>query len=474
MERDPAGGKRNRVFRLLSHDRSLKIVIRMLDALFRTDAMLGTFSDQACLQGMLDFEAALARAQARIGVIPGTAAPAITARCRAELFDMKKLARATALAGNPASPMVKALTALVAATNKKASGYVHWGATSQDAMDTGLVLQLRSALELFDADLERLARALTRLAKKHKRTPMAGRTWMQQALPITFGLKAAGALDAVERHRLRLCELRVRVLVVQLGGAAGTLASLGDRGMDVAQALARELKLSLPDLPWHAHRDRVAEVATTLGLLTGTLGKIAGDLALLMQTEIGEVSEPAAPARGGSSTLPHKRNPVGCAAVLAAANKVPSLVSVMLAAMGQEHERGLGNWHAEWETLPEICLLAAGALAQLTHVVEGLAIDAARMRRNLDATQGLIVAEAVSAALAPKLGRATAQGLIEAACLRAAAQRRPLREVLARDEVVSRHLDGAELDRLLDPVNYLGLAQQLAARVLTARTGRKK
>lgn len=446
----------------------------MLDALFRTDAMLGTFSDQACLQGMLDFEAALARAQARIGVIPGTAAPAIAARCRAELFDMKKLARATALAGNPAIPLVKALTALVAATNKKASGYVHWGATSQDAMDTGLVLQLRSALELFDADLERLSRALARLAKKHKRTPMAGRTWMQQALPITFGLKAAGALDAVERHRLRLRELRARVLVVQLGGAAGTLASLGDRGMDVAQALARELKLSLPDLPWHAHRDRVAEVATTLGLLTGTLGKIASDLALLMQTEVGEVSEPAAPARGGSSTLPHKRNPVGCAAVLAAANKVPSLVSVMLAAMGQEHERGLGNWHAEWETLPEICLLSAGALAQLTHVVEGLAIDAARMRSNLDATQGLIVAEAVSAALAPKLGRATAHGLIEAACLRAAAQRRPLRDVLARDEVVSRHLDGAELDRLLDPVNYLGLAEQLAGRVLTARTGRKK
>ena len=446
----------------------------LLDPLFRTDAMRELFSDRGRLQGMLDFEAALARAEARLGVIPKAAASAIGAQCEAKLFNIEALASAAAPAGNTAIPMVKALTALVGKKSKEAAGYVHWGATSQDAMDTGLVLQLRGAIELIDVDLARLADALARLAKKHKRTLMAGRTWLQQALPISFGLKAAGALSAVERHRFRLSESRARVLVIQFGGAAGTLASLGDRGLDIAKALAVELKLGDPDVPWHAHRDRVAEVATTLGLLVGTLGKIALDVSLMMQTEVGEAFEPAAPGRGGSSTLPHKRNPVGCAVVLAAATKVPALVSVMLAAMVQEHERGLGNWHAEWETLPEICMLLAGALRQLTQVIEGLEIDAARMRRNLDSTRGLILAEAVSAALAPKLGRDAAHGLIEDACRRAIEQRKSLRDVLAKDARVGKILSTADLDRLLDPANYLGMSEQFVERVLAARTGRKK
>ncbi len=446
----------------------------LLDPLFRTDAMREIFSDHGRVQGMLDFEAALAQAEARIGVIPKAAALAIEARCQAKLFDIEALARAAAPAGNTAIPMVKALTALVARKDKVAAGYVHWGATSQDAMDTGLVLQLRRAFDLIDADLARLADALARLAKKHKLTPMAGRTWLQQAVPTTFGLKAAGALSSVERHRARLRELRARILVIQFGGGAGTLASLGDRGLDIAKALAAELKLGVPDIPWHAHRDRVAEVATTLGLLVGTLGKIARDVSLLMQTEVGEAFEPAVPGRGGSSTMPHKRNPVGCAVVLAAATKVPALVSVMLAAMMQEHERGLGNWHAEWETLPEICMLSAGALEQLTQVIGGLEIDTARMRHNLDATHGLILAEAVSAALVPNLGRETAHQLIEEACRRAVAQRKPLRDVLASDPTVSTHLSAADLDRLLDPAHYLGVAEQLVERVLASRTGRKK
>lgn len=447
---------------------------RLLDPLFRTDAMCEIFSDRGRLQGMLDFEAALAQAEARLGVIPKTAASAIGAQCQAKLFDIEALARAAAPAGNPAIPMVKALTTLVGKKNKEAAGYVHWGATSQDAMDTGLVLQLRGAFDLIDADLARLADVLARLAKKHKRTPMAGRTWLQQAVPITFGLKAAGALSAVERHRTQWHGLRARGLVIQFGGAAGTLASLGGRGLDVAIALAAELKLGVPDLPWHAHRDRVAEVATTLGLLVGTLGKIAHDVSLMMQTEVGEAFEPAAPGRGGSSTMPHKRNPVGCAVVLAAATKVPALVSVMLAAMVQEHERGLGNWHAEWETLPEICMLSAGALEQVTRMMEGLEIDAARMRHNIDATHGLILAEAVSAALAPKLGREAAHGLIEEACHRAIEQDRPLRDVLAKDAKVRKHLSAADLDRLFDPANYLGMSEQFVDRVLAARTGRKK
>ncbi|HEX7954357.1 MAG TPA: 3-carboxy-cis,cis-muconate cycloisomerase, partial [Burkholderiales bacterium] len=335
---------------------------RLLDPLLRTDAMREAFSDRAHLQGMLDFEAALARVEARLGVIPKAAAPAIAAQCRAALFDIQALAQAAAPAGNTAIALVKALTARVAKSNLRAAGYVHWGATSQDALDTGLMLQLRQALALVDADLKRLADALARLAKKYRRTPMAGRTWMQQALPVTFGLKAAGALDAVQRHRAQLRDLRDRALTVQFGGAAGTLASLGKRGPEVARALAAELKLRDPDLPWHAHRDRVAQVATTLGLLVGTLGKIARDVALMAQTEVGEAFEAHAPGRGASSTMPHKRNPVGCAVVLAAATRVPGLVSVMLAAMVQEHERGLGGWQAEWETLPEICMLTAGAL----------------------------------------------------------------------------------------------------------------
>jgi 3-carboxy-cis,cis-muconate cycloisomerase len=268
-------------------------------------------------------------------------------------------------------------------------------------------------------------------------------------------------------------DLRPRALVLQFGGAAGTLASLGNRGLDVAAALADELKLSLPDIPWHAQRDRVAEVATTLGLLVGSLGKIARDVSLAMQTEVGEAFEPAAPGRGGSSTLPHKRNPISSAVVLAAAARVPALVSVMLAAMVQEQERGLGNWHSEWETLPEICMLAAGALGHMTQVIEGMETDPGRMRGNLDATHGLIMAEAVSSALAPKLGRQAAHELVEGACRRAVAQGGSLREVLEQDSKLAAHFSSAELDRLFDPETYLGVAEQFVDRVLAARTGRK-
>jgi 3-carboxy-cis,cis-muconate cycloisomerase len=445
----------------------------LLDPLFRTDAMREIFSDGRRVQGMLDFEAALARAQARAGVIPKTAAPAIASQCRADLFNLNALARACALAGNPAIPMVKALTALVEKKNRKAAGYVHLGATSQDAMDTGLVLQLRDALDLIDADVARLCGALAKLARKYRNTPMAGRTWLQQAVPVTFGLKMAGALDALQRHRTRLRETRARVLVIQFGGAAGTLASLGDKGPSVAKALAKELKLGESVPPWHAHRDRVAEVATTLGLLVGSLGKIAQDIALMTQTEVGEAFEPAGKGKGGSSTMPHKRNPVGCAVVLAAAIKVPALVSVMLSAMTQEHERGLGGWHAEWETLPEICMLGGGALAQLIAIMEGLEVDTARMRANLDATHGLILAEAVSAALVPALGRAAAHALIEEACKVAVKHRQPLRIVLEQNAQVTKHLSKADLRRLLNPANYLGASGEFVDRVLAARTGRK-
>lgn len=444
----------------------------LLDPLFRTDALREIFADARRVQCMLDFEAALARAQARVGVIPKTAAPAIASQCRAELFNLNALARACALAGNPAIPLVKALTALVEKNNKKAAGFVHLGATSQDAMDTGLVLQLRKALDLIEADVARLSVALAKLARRYRGTSMAGRTWLQQAVPVTFGLKMAGALDALQRHRARLREMRTRVLVLQFGGAAGTLASLGDKGPAVATALSKELKLGEASLPWHAHRDRVAEVATSLGLLVGSLGKIAQDIALMMQTEVGEAFEPAAKGKGGSSTMPHKRNPVGCAVVLAAAIKVPALVSVMLSAMTQEHERGLGGWHAEWETLPEICMLSGGALAHLITIMEGLEIDTARMRANLDARHGLILAEAVSAALAASLGRGAAHALVEEACKLAVKQRQPLHTVLEQDAQVTKYLTKADLQRLLDPANYLGASGVFVGRVLAARAGK--
>ena len=442
---------------------------RLLDPLFTTDPMRAVFSDRGRLQGMLDFEAALARAEAHAGVIPAAAVAAIESQCDADAFDVDALANASALAGNTAIPLVKALTALVAKRDEAAARFVHWGATSQDAMDTGLVLQLRSALDLIEADLARLSVVLAALADGHKRTVLAGRTWLQQATPVTFGLKAAGALGAIDRHRARLRELRARLLVLQFGGASGTLAALGAEGMKVAAALADELKLGLPDVPWHSHRDRVAEVATALGLLVGTLGKLARDISLLMQTEVGEAFEPAAAGKGGSSTMPHKRNPVGCAAILAASIRVPGLVSVMLTAMVQEHERGLGDWHAEWDTLPEIVCLAAGALAQLAQVLEGLELDPARMAANLEATRGLILAEAVTMALGGRIGRLPAHHLVEGACRRAVNEGRHLREVLGEDPEVRKHLSPADLDRLLDPANYVGLAEALVNRALAAR-----
>jgi 3-carboxy-cis,cis-muconate cycloisomerase len=439
------------------------------DPLFTTDAMRAVFSDRGRLQGMLDFEAALARAEAAAGVIPEPAAVAIASHCRAELFDTDALARAGALAGNSAVPVVRELTALVGRTDPDAARYVHWGATSQDAMDTGLMLQLRSALDLIDADLGRLSDALARLAEDHKLTPVAGRTWLQHATPITFGLKAAGWLSAVGRHRVRIRAMRPCVLALQFGGAAGTLDVLGDQALRVAGAMAEDLRLTLPDLPWHAHRDRPAEAATTLGLLVGTLGKVARDVSLMAQTEMGEVAEPSEPGRGGSSAMPHKRNPVGSAVVLAAAARVPALVSVMLAAIVQDHERGLGGWHAEWETLPEICTLTAGALAHLTRVVAGLAVHPERMRENLGTTRGLILAAAAATALGRHLGRQPAHELVERACRRAVEHGRHLRAVLADDPEVRAVLSDADLDRMFDTANHLGLAGVFVDRVLANR-----
>jgi len=445
----------------------------LLDPLFRWDALEELFSDRARVQGMLDFEAALARAEAKLGIIPENAAPKIAAKCRADLYDFPSLAQGAARAGNLAIPLVKHLTDHVAKDDAEAARYVHWGATSQDAIDTGFVLQLRAALSLYGAELDRLSDSLASHAQSHRAAPIAARTWMQQALPTTFSLIAAGWLDAIMRHRQRLGETQQRAIALQFGGAVGTIAALGDRGLEVANALGEELDLRVPEISWHSHRDRVAEVATTLGLLTGTLGKIARDISLHAQTEVAEILEPAGEGRGGSSTLPHKRNPVTAAVVLAAAEQVPGLVATMLAALVQEQERGLGGWHAEWETMPQLIGLSGGALHRLAETIPHLEIDAAKMRQNLDVTRGLIFAEAVQMALAARIGRMAAHQQVEAACRRAQKEQRHLREVIENDPEISKHFSSQDIQRLFDPAQYLGVAEQLIDRVLGAHSSRK-
>ena len=445
----------------------------LTDGLFSSEGMQSIFSDRNTIQRMLDVEAALARALAVEDVIPQSAVAAIVSACKADLIDADALAKSVSSAGNVAIPLVKQLTAAVAKTDTEAARYVHWGATSQDVIDSGRVLQLRDAIDLITIDLAALADTLASLAHQHRTTIMMGRTWMQHAQPTTLGLKIAGWLDAIMRHQDRLQAMRTQVCVLQFGGATGTLASLGASGLSVATALAKDLSLALPALPWHTHRDRMGEVATTLGLLTGTLGKIARDIALHAQTEIAELAEPLAQGRGGSSTMPHKRNPVACSAVLACAIRVPALVSTMLTAMVQEQERALGGWQAEWETLPEIALLTSAALNQLREVTSGLSVDAARMRSNIEITQGLVMAEAVSLALAQHLGRAAAHELIEEACHKAVESGRALREVLGSDPRMPEEFSSSHLDALFDPAGYLGEASAFVERVLEHHRQRK-
>ena len=439
---------------------------QLFDAYFTARDMREVFCDQGRVQAMLDFEAALARAEARVGLIPQTAVAPIEAACQAGHFDFAALGDAIASAGNSAIPLVKALGKQIAMQDAEAERYVHLGATSQDVMDSGLVLQLRQALALIDSDLAQLGQTLATQAQRYVATPLAGRTWLQHATPVTLGMKIAGWLGAVTRSRQRLQELKPRLLVLQFGGASGTLAALGEHAMPIAQALAEELQLSLPDQPWHTQRDRLVEFGSVLGLIAGSLGKLGRDISLLMQTEAGEVFEPSAPGKGGSSTMPHKRNPVGAAVLIGAATRVPGLLSTLFSVMPQEHERSLGLWHAEWETLPEICCLVSGSLKQALLVTQGLEVDAGRMVRNLDLTQGLVLAEAVSIVLAQRVGRDAAHHLLEQCCKRAVAEQRHLRAVLGDEPQVTAELSAEELDHLLDPAYYLGQARAWVERAV--------
>ncbi len=439
----------------------------LLDPLMSDPHVTTIMSDEGLVRRMLTFEAALAKAQARRDTIPAEAATAITEATTIAHIDMDDLARATALAGNPAIPLVKMLTAR---TEPAGQPYVHWGATSQDVMDTALVLQLRDCFRIFAQNLQRLSDALAQMTSDHRATPMVARTLLQHALPTTFGMKTAGWLLAINRTIGRLGEAGPRVLALQCGGAVGTLASLGQDGAKIARDVAIELELVLPAAPWHTQRDRIAETACFCGILTGTLGKIARDISLMAQTDVGEVNEGTQAGRGGSSTMPHKRNPVSCNIILAAAASVPNLVATILAAQVQDHERGLGSWASEWRALPEIMKLTSGALLHTMTMIENLEINAARMRANLDATNGLVMAEAVMMALAPHLGRQEAHHLAEAASKTALAEGLHLRDVLSANAVVQKNIDTQALGNLFEPMSYLGSAQEFIDGALDAHT----
>jgi 3-carboxy-cis,cis-muconate cycloisomerase len=434
--------------------------------IFSTEAMRKIFSDETRVQKYLDFEAALARAQGRLGIIPPEAAAEICRHCNAAEMDFAKLKIQTERIGYPVLPVVQQL---VAACRDGLGEWCHWGATTQDVTDTATVLQIREALEIIEADIAGIADALAGLARKHRDTPMAGRSNLQQAVPITFGYKMATLLAAFERHKQRLHELRPRVLVGEFGGAAGTLSSLGGRGLEVQAELMRELKLGVPAIAWHTVRDTIAEVGCFLGLVTGSCGKIAFDVKLLMQTEVEEVYEPFQEGRGSSSTMPQKRNPISSVYITALTSVVRQQTAALLDAMVEDHERATGPWEIEWIVLPEIFCLSAGALAQTLFVLTGLQVDENKMRANLGLTKGLIVSEAVMMGLGPYLGRQYAHDLVYDICRQVVSTGRPLVDLLAENEEITKHLDRAALEKLCDPGHYLGEAGAMVDRVLAMR-----
>src|SRR5215210_5183132 len=424
------------------------------------------FSDLSSLSRYAEVEIALAQAEARCGVIPAEAAEQIAKLTDVSALDFDLLARETELVGYPILPLVQQMVKQCG----EAGRYVHWGATTQDIMDTALILQVRDGLEIIERDISKLREILADLSRRYRNTPMAGRTHLQQALPVTFGYKTAIWLAMFDRHAERLEQLKPRVLVGQFAGAAGTLASLGDKGLEVQAALCEELGLGVPVSTWHVARDGFAEVVNLLGLITGSLGKIALDVMIMASTEFAEVYEPFVTGRGASSTMPQKRNPISSELMLAASKGVRQHAGLMCDAMVQDFERATGPWHVEWMAIPESFVLSAGALHQAKFALGGLIVDEARMRQNLGISKGLIVAEAVMMGLAPHTGRQEAHDIVYAACREVNEGGGTLAEALARHPEVTRHLDRAAIERLTDPANYLGSAPQMVDRVLASST----
>ena len=436
-------------------------------ALYGSDAMRAVFDDMAFCQRMLDVEAALARVQARLGIIPAEAAAAITEAARVENLDVAAMRASVANVGYPVVGLVAGLSAACG----EHGGWTHWGATTQDIMDSATSLQVRDGLALLRADLVAVVRALATQAAAHRTTLMAGRTHLQHALPVTFGLKLATWLAPLAAHVERLDQLAPRACAVQFGGAAGTLASLGEHGLAVMEGLGAELDLTVPDAPWHVGRDGLAEAVGFLGLLCGSLSKIATDVILLAQNEVAELTEPYVHGRGQSSTMPQKRNPIASEYILASTRAVQALVPLMQGAMAGDHERATGPWQAEPLAIGQAFVLAHGALRHARAIAEGMVVDTAKMRANLDLTGGLIVAEAVMMGLAPLLGREAAHHVVKHACDRALADGITLATALAHESAVTARLDAGAIARLVDPALYLGSTAAFIDRVL-ARAGR--
>ena len=435
----------------------------LIDSLATTDALTAVFSDSFLLQSMLDFEAALARVEARLGVIPSRAADAISAVAIADGLDAAAIARAARESGTPAIALVQALVARVHAADPESARFVHWGATSQDIVDTAFILALGRAHQILAEDHGRLVSSLRQLSDRHARTIMLGRTLLQAAPPITFGLTLAGWFAALKRGWRRVHDAFGESEVLQFGGAVGTLASLGPHGVAVHHALAEELGLKA-EPSWHTHRDRLAAVITTCGIYTGGLGKIARDISLLMQDEVGELTEKG----GGSSSMPHKRNPVASAIALAAETRMPGLVAAFLTGMVQEHERAVGGWHAEWPTLSSAIQCTGAALAALADVVDedALTVDPGRMRENIEKTNGVIFSELAMTLLVPSLGKEVASRLVTEAVQRSRATGQPFAAVLAGMPTVTRVIPQAELQKLGDPEAFLGAAEAFRLQLL--------
>ncbi|HEY5378144.1 MAG TPA: 3-carboxy-cis,cis-muconate cycloisomerase [Pseudolabrys sp.] len=430
---------------------------------FTTEAMREVWSDENRVQKYLDFEKALAVAQARLKIIPQDACDEIVKHCDVNEYDMAKLKEATERIGYPVLPVVQQLVKLC---KDKLGEWSHWGATTQDITDSATVVQIRESLDIVAKEIDGICDALAALAKKYRDTPMAGRSNLQQAVPITFGYKMATILAGFERHKQRLAQLKERVLVGEFGGAAGTLSSLGKEGLKCQVELMKELKLGQPAISWHTVRDTIAEVGCFLGLVTGSCGKVAFDVKLLMQTEVEEVYEPFHAGRGSSSTMPQKRNPISSVYITAQSALVKQLAAALLEAMVEDHERATGPWEIEWIVLPEIFMLSAGALSQTRFVLEGLQVNEKKMRENLDITNGLIMSEAVMMGLGPSMGRNKAHDVVYDVCREVIKTGRPLLDLLEEDKEIRQHASRKELEKMADPANYLGVAGEMVDRVL--------
>jgi len=448
--------------------------VRLIESSGTTPKMAEVFSDRSILEAMLAFEVGLARAEAGLGMIPSTATRAIEKAADPKFYDASALAADSQRSATPSIPFVRALTAQVQKIDPQAAGFVHWGATSQDVADTAIILLLLKSREILEEDLVPLEGALFQLSEQHAGSVILGRTLLQAALPTTFGLKVAGWLGAIQRSRAWMNRAFDEALILQFGGAAGTLASLGDQGVAVGKALAADLGVRNPEAPWHAHRDRLAALMCALGVMTGSLGKMARDISLLSQHEVAEVAEPVAEGRGGSSAMPHKQNPVGCTLAMASATRVPGLVSTYLSAIVQEHERAVGGWQAEWATISAIVQATGLATASMREVAEGITINTQRMRENINSTHGAIFAERATMLLATKLGREAARKIVEEAVQHSTTANRDLASVLGQMSEVKGVLDPSTLKDLQSPEAYLGAAEEFRQSLLKENTGSKQ